>query len=120
MIRWAVRQPPQILLIAVSGSASVRRVSEQLRELQRDDDELRNRHELDQRELNQSLMDLYQARGNAPLKGCWPLLVAKGRRSLFAGDPRPLSRSSSSAWSASLRTRPADRGVRFAHRPERS
>lgn len=76
MIRWAVRQPPQILLIAVSGSSSVRRASEQLRELQPDVDELRSRYGRDRRELNQSLVDLYQARGNAPLTGYWPLLAA--------------------------------------------
>lgn len=33
MIRWAVRQPPQVLLIAVSASSSVHRALEHLREL---------------------------------------------------------------------------------------
>jgi hypothetical protein len=42
MIRWAVCQPPQVLLIAVSRSSSVRRALEQLRELQPDVDELRS------------------------------------------------------------------------------
>ncbi|HEX8759443.1 MAG TPA: RDD family protein [Pseudonocardiaceae bacterium] len=59
MIRWAVRQPPQVLLIAVSGSSSVRRALEQLRELQPDVDELRSQHGRSQREFKQSLMDLF-------------------------------------------------------------
>jgi hypothetical protein len=59
MIRWAVRQPPQVLLIAVSGSSSMRRALEQLRELQPDVDELRSQHGRSQREFKQSLMDLF-------------------------------------------------------------
>jgi hypothetical protein len=76
MIRWAVCQPPQVLLIAVSRSSSVRRALEQLRELQPDVDELRSQHGRNQRELKQSLMDLFEARGIAPFKGSWPLLAA--------------------------------------------
>jgi hypothetical protein len=69
MIRWAVCQPPQVLLIAVSGSSSVRRALEQLRGFQPDVDELRSRHGRNQRELKQSLMELFEARGIAPFKG---------------------------------------------------
>jgi hypothetical protein len=76
MIRWAVCQPPQVLLIAVSGLPSVRRALEQLWELQPDVDELRSQHGRNQRELKQSLMDLFEARGIAPFKGGWPLLAA--------------------------------------------
>ncbi|MDQ4010009.1 MAG: YidC/Oxa1 family membrane protein insertase [Actinomycetota bacterium] len=75
MIRWAIRQPPQVLLIAVSGLPSVRRALEQLRELQPDVDELRSRYGRNDRELSQSLMDLYEARMIAPFNG-WPLLMA--------------------------------------------
>jgi len=75
MIHWAVRQPPQVLLIAVSGSSSVRRALEQLRGLQPDIDELRSQHGRNQRELKQSLRDLFEARGIA-IKGGWPLLAA--------------------------------------------
>ena len=76
MIRWAVCQPPQVLLIAVSRSSSVRRALEQLRELQPDVDELRSQHGRNQRELKQSLMDLFEARGIAPFKGGRTLLAA--------------------------------------------
>jgi hypothetical protein len=75
MIRWAIHQPPQVLLIAVSGSPSVRQALEQLRELQPDVDELRSQHGRNQRELKQSLRDLFEARGIS-LKGGWPLLAA--------------------------------------------
>ena len=75
MIRWAVHQPPQILVIAVSGSSCVRRAVKQLRELQPDVDELRSQHGRNQRALKQSLVDLFEARGIA-LKGGWPLLAA--------------------------------------------
>ncbi|MDQ4093056.1 MAG: YidC/Oxa1 family membrane protein insertase [Actinomycetota bacterium] len=74
-IRWAVRQPPQVLLITVSGWPSVRRALEQLRELQPDIDELRSRHGSNDDEFNQSLVDLYSARGMAPFSGWWPLLA---------------------------------------------
>lgn len=76
MIRWAVRQPPHILLIAVAELPLVRRAMKQLRELQPEVDELMSRHGSNDHEFNQSLMDLYGARGIAPFKGYWPLLVA--------------------------------------------
>ena len=76
MVRWAVCQPPQVLLIAVFGSSSVRRVLEQLRELQPDIDELRSQHGRNHREFKQLLMDLFEARGIAPVKGNWSLLAA--------------------------------------------
>lgn len=75
MIRWAIHQPPQVLLIAVSGSPSVRQALEQLRELQPDVEELRSQHGRNQRELKQSLRDLFEGRGIS-LKGGWPLLAA--------------------------------------------
>lgn len=76
MTRWAVRQPPQTLLIAVARLPSVRRAMEQLRELQPDVEELRSRHGSNDHEFKQSLVDLYGARQIAPFKGCWPLLAA--------------------------------------------
>ena len=49
---------------------------EQLRELQPDVDELRSQHGRNQRDLKQSLIDLFKAREVAPFKGGWPLRAA--------------------------------------------
>lgn len=84
MIRWVVRQPPQILLIVVARLPSVRRAMEQMQEVQPEVDELVSRHGSKDHEFKQSLMDLYGARGIAPPKG-WPLLAAMLAGMAFEG-----------------------------------
>lgn len=80
MIRWAVRLPPQLVLMAVLGSSFMRRNMEKMREAKTEIDELRrengsDKHGPDQKEIDNALIDLYQARRIAP-GGCWPLLAA--------------------------------------------
>lgn len=99
MIRWAVRQPTQILLIAVSGSSSVRRAIEQSRKLQTAVDELRR-----------SMDGIITAAVLRPPKrqGLHDHLAhvlvldqdLSGKKGRFAEEPQSLSRSSPSAWPA--------------------
>ncbi|MGH3788369.1 MAG: RDD family protein [Pseudonocardiaceae bacterium] len=75
MIRWAVRLPPQLVLMAVFGSSFMRRNMEQMREAKTEIDKLRHGHGRDQQEIDNALIDLYQTRRISP-RGCWPLLAA--------------------------------------------
>jgi uncharacterized RDD family membrane protein YckC len=76
LLWWALRQPPEVLLLPLSSSSTVNDTTAKLRELQPDVDELRRRHWGDRSTLNDAIMHLYQSRGVDLWRGYRPLLVS--------------------------------------------
>ena len=76
LLWWAVRQPPEILLLPLSTSSRLRETTRKLREVQPEVDELRRRSRRDRPRLDEAIMELYRSRGVDPWRGYRPLLVA--------------------------------------------
>jgi uncharacterized RDD family membrane protein YckC len=76
LLWWALRQPPEVLLLPLSSSSTVNDTTAKLRELQPDVDKLRRRHWGDRSTLNDAIMHLYQSRGVDLWRGYRPLLVS--------------------------------------------
>jgi uncharacterized RDD family membrane protein YckC len=76
LLWWAVRQPPEILLVPLSTSSRLEDTTRKLREVQPEVDELRRRYRGDRSTLNDAIMRLYGSRGVDLWRGYGPLFVA--------------------------------------------
>ena len=76
LLWWALRQPPEVLLIPLSASSQLDDTTAKLRELQPDVEELRRRYRGDRSTLDDAIMHLYQSRGVDLWRGYRSLLVS--------------------------------------------
>ncbi len=78
LLWWAVRQPPEILLLPLSTSSRVRGTTAVLRSMEPEVDQLRRRFSHDHPRLEEAIAELYQSRGVDLWRGYWQLLVVGG------------------------------------------